>query len=170
MDEFMLNCVITRTPWNISILMHHFTARVNTHFQVIFQFNSSPFKFDAIKSRSLHNTSLIVVCDSGLAVKPFLWQYACDALIIKYTIIYYISPLHLGNNCIFEYNSLSGLCYEVTDSGGFYTGRSWIDRGNTIRHSQFSNIRTTEKTSLGSPSVQAIYLDDQVVQGWSDCY
>jgi len=71
MDEFMLNCVITCTLWNISILMHHFTARVITHFQVIFQFNSSPFKFDAIKSRSLHNTTSIVVCDSGLAVKPF---------------------------------------------------------------------------------------------------
>lgn len=68
-----------------------------------------------------------------------------------------------GNNCLFEYNNLSGLCYEVTDSGGFYTGRSWIERGNIIRHSQFSDIRTTEKTSLGSPSVQAIYLDDQVL-------
>ena len=66
-----------------------------------------------------------------------------------------------GNDCRFEYNSLSDLCYEVTDSGAFYTGRSWIDRGNVILHSTFKNIVTTEKVYLGSPSVQAIYLDDQ---------
>ena len=82
------------------------------------------------------------------------------------TMMYWLHVAHTisaGNNCLFEYNNLSGLCYEVTDSGGFYTGRSWIERGNIIRHSQFSEIRTTEKTSLGSPSVQAIYLDDQVL-------
>ncbi|CAI8007342.1 hypothetical protein GBAR_LOCUS5158 [Geodia barretti] len=67
-----------------------------------------------------------------------------------------------GNDCLFEFNSLSDLCYEVTDSGAFYTGRSWIDRGNVIRHSTFTNIATTEKVYLGSPSVQAIYLDDQM--------
>ena len=67
-----------------------------------------------------------------------------------------------GNDCIFEYNNLHDLCYEVTDSGAFYTGRSWIHRGNVIRYSHFANIQTTEKTYLGSPSVQAIYLDDQV--------
>ena len=67
-----------------------------------------------------------------------------------------------GNDCLFEYNSLSDLCYEVTDSGAFYSGRSWIDRGNIIQHSVFKNIVTTEKVYLGYPSVQAIYLDDQV--------
>lgn len=67
-----------------------------------------------------------------------------------------------GNDCIFEYNYLHDLCYEVTDSGAFYTGRSWISRGNIIRYSHFANIQTTEKTYLGSPSVQAIYLDDQM--------
>ena len=71
----------------------------------------------------------------------------------------YIFP---GNDCLFEYNNLHDLCYEVTDSGAFYTGRSWIHRGNIIRNSYFANIQTTEKTYLGSPSVQAIYLDDQV--------
>ena len=58
---------------------------------------------------------------------------------------------------------LSDLCYEVTDSGAFYSGRSWIDRGNIVRHSVFSHIVTTEKVYLGYPSVQAIYLDDQVL-------
>jgi len=68
----------------------------------------------------------------------------------------------LGNDCLFEYNTISGLCYEATDTGAFYTGRNWIDRGNIIRHSTFENIRMTEKTVLGAMSVQAIYLDDQV--------
>ena len=72
------------------------------------------------------------------------------------------NTLCTGNDCLFEYNSLSDLCYEVTDSGAFYTGRSWIDRGNVVRHSTFRNIVTTEKVYLGYPSVQAIYLDDQV--------
>ena len=58
-----------------------------------------------------------------------------------------VSCSHVGNDCVFEYNKLSYLCYEVTDSGGFYSGCSWIDRGNIIRHSTFNCIVTTEKTS-----------------------
>ena len=67
-----------------------------------------------------------------------------------------------GNDCIFEYIHIANLCYEATDTGAFYTGRSWIDRGNIVRFSLFENIRMTEKTVLGAMSVQAIYLDDQV--------
>lgn len=80
----------------------------------------------------------------------------------QYFSIKYSPPYPAGNNCIFEYNYLHDLCYEVTDSGAFYTGRSWILRGNIIRYCHFANVQTTEKTYLGSPSVQAIYLDDQV--------
>ena len=84
----------------------------------------------------------------------------CSTIII---IIIMFSPLQsVGNDCLFEYNFLSDLCYEVTDSGAFYSGRSWIDRGNVIQHSTFKNIITTERVYLGYPSVQAIYLDDQV--------
>ena len=67
-----------------------------------------------------------------------------------------------GNDCVFENNTLDTLCYESSDSGAFYSGRSWIDRGNIIRGNTFKNILNTEKTHLGYPSVQAIYLDDQV--------
>lgn len=70
--------------------------------------------------------------------------------------------LYTGNDCLFEGNRISKLCYETSDSGGFYTGRSWIDRGNIIMGNIFSDIYNTETTHLGSPSVQAIYLDDQV--------
>ena len=73
-----------------------------------------------------------------------------------------IIVLLIGNDCLFEYNHIANLCYEATDSGAFYTGRSWIDRGNIVRNSLFENIRMIEKTVLGAMSVQAIYLDDQV--------
>ena len=67
-----------------------------------------------------------------------------------------------GNYCNFTGNFIHDLCYEVTDSGAFYSGRRWISGGNVIANNVFSNIKTTEKVYLGSPSVQAIYLDDQV--------
>lgn len=67
-----------------------------------------------------------------------------------------------GNDCNFTYNSLSSLCFEATDAGGFYTGRSWIDRGNVVAHNTFKAIKATENVVLGAKSVQAIYLDDQM--------
>jgi hypothetical protein len=62
---------------------------------------------------------------------------------------------------IFENNTFDTLLYEATDSGAFYTGRSWTARGNVVRGNTFRNIRATEMTALGAPSVQAIYLDDE---------
>lgn len=58
----------------------------------------------------------------------------------------------------FEGNTFDTLLQESTDSGAFYVGRSWTNRGNVVRKNTFSNIRATEKTTLGAPSVQAIYL------------
>ncbi len=60
-----------------------------------------------------------------------------------------------------EGNTFDTLLYEATDSGAFYVGRSWTNRGNVVRKNHFRNIRATEKTALGAPSVQAIYLDDE---------
>jgi len=51
---------------------------------------------------------------------------------------------------------------EVDDSGAFYTGRQWQQRGNVVRFSTFRHIRARVKTFLGSPSVQGLYLDDQM--------
>ena len=49
----------------------------------------------------------------------------------------------------------------------FYTcgqeGTAWINRGNKLLSNTFRDIRTTDVTYLGFPSVQAIYLDDQVI-------
>ena len=78
--------------------------------------------------------------------------------VIKVTL--HLCPL--GNYCYFTGNFIHDLCYESTDGGAFYSGQSWIRGGNIIANNVFSNIKTTEKVYLGSPSVQAIYLDDQV--------
>ena len=54
------------------------------------------------------------------------------------------------------------LCYEATDSGSFYAGRSWTARGNVVRGNTFMHIRNKEHMTLGYASVQAVYLDDEL--------
>lgn len=74
-----------------------------------------------------------------------------------------------GNDCIFESNVIEHTNYECDDSGSFYTcgqqGTAFINRGNVLRNNTFRRIRQEDKTFLGYPSVQAIYLDDQM-SGW----
>ena len=60
-----------------------------------------------------------------------------------------------------EGNVFDTLCFEATDSGAFYIGRSWTNRGVVLRGNSFLNIRNREHMTLGYASVQAIYLDDQ---------
>ena len=62
---------------------------------------------------------------------------------------------------LFVGNLLESLLFESSDAGAFYTGYSWTNRGNVVRNNTFRNIRPTERTFLGYPSVQAIYLDDE---------
>ena len=68
----------------------------------------------------------------------------------------------IGALCVFEDNHLHDLCQGTTDSGGFYAGRTWANRGNVVRRNTFSRIYQTERMSpcLGT-SVIGIYLDDQ---------
>lgn len=61
----------------------------------------------------------------------------------------------------FTDNALSDLCWEVSDAGGFYVGRSWVQRGLQLARNSFTRIRNAEGIALGSPQVQALYLDDQ---------
>eukprot|EP01147_Barroeca_monosierra_P010809 gene10809-2890_t len=70
--------------------------------------------------------------------------------------------LGTGNDCMFESNKVVHVGFEVDDSGAFYSGRNWNDRGNVIRFNHFESIRTRVPIFLGSPSVQAIYFDDQL--------
>jgi hypothetical protein len=46
-----------------------------------------------------------------------------------------------GNDHLFEYNTISHACFECTDTGAFYVGRSWSQRGNIVRYNVFDTIR-----------------------------
>jgi len=72
-----------------------------------------------------------------------------------------------GNNLLLEYNNLYHLCYETSDAGAFYTGRSWTNWGNVLQHNTFELVRVEENMGgVGTTEqVQAIYLDDQM-SGW----
>lgn len=59
-------------------------------------------------------------------------------------------------------NTFEDLCFEATDSGAWYAGRSWTQRGNRLIGNTFRRIVNREKMTLGAPSVQAIYNDDQL--------
>lgn len=54
----------------------------------------------------------------------------------------------------FTNNVFNHLCYEATDSGAWYAGRSWTNRGNLLQGNTFTEIRNQETMTLGSPSVQ----------------
>jgi hypothetical protein len=74
-----------------------------------------------------------------------------------------------GNDCVFESNTIEHTNYECDDSGSFYTcgqgGTAFVNRGNILRNTTFRRVRQEDTTFLGYPSVQAIYLDDQM-SGW----
>lgn len=69
---------------------------------------------------------------------------------------------------IFEYNIIERVAYEVDDAGAFYTGRSWVQRGNVVQHNQFRSIRTRVPVFLGSPSVQGLCLLHSIVLWTTD--
>lgn len=70
-----------------------------------------------------------------------------------------------GNDNIVANNNFHDLCFEASDSGAFYTGRSWSNLGNFVTDNVFTNIRTLEDTKLGVMTVSGVYLDDQM-SGW----
>jgi hypothetical protein len=67
-----------------------------------------------------------------------------------------------GVNNLFLNNTFDTLCTMTTDAGAWYSGRSWTNRGNVIEGNTFIRIRSTDRLHLGYPSVQAIYLDDEL--------
>ena len=72
----------------------------------------------------------------------------------------YIGILMNGHGVlhVFEDNDLHDLAQGVADSAGFYAGRTWSDRGNTVRRNRFRRFLTTEKLAQGT-SINGIYLD-----------
>ena len=61
----------------------------------------------------------------------------------------------VGN--LFEYNTLDNCAFEASDTGAFYScgqgATAFVNPGNVVRHSTFSNIRSTSE-----PGVQAITI------------
>ena len=66
-----------------------------------------------------------------------------------------------GNNHLFEYNYVNNFCFETSDAGAFYVGRSWACLGNILRYNEFYNVRSLDQTYSGA-TISAIYLDDQM--------
>ena len=60
-----------------------------------------------------------------------------------------------GNDWMFEYNTITHACYETIDTGAFYIGRSWSQRGNVARYNVFDTVRPTEKLAQTSCSQNA---------------
>lgn len=54
-----------------------------------------------------------------------------------------------------EHNVLRHICYETVDTGAFYIGRSWAQRGNTVRFNTFDTVRATERLAQKSCSQNA---------------
>ncbi|GMH49987.1 hypothetical protein TrLO_g5061 [Triparma laevis f. longispina] len=68
----------------------------------------------------------------------------------------------MGNDHLFDSNFVHDVCFESSDAGAFYTGRSWSNRGNVVVNNRFENIRPLTPTVLGYTQVQGLYLDDQM--------
>ena len=72
-----------------------------------------------------------------------------------------------GCDNLFEQNTMEHVCFETADASGFYVGRSWVQRGNVVRHNAFRHIRATTRLgsiAAGAPCCQqvAFYLDDEI--------
>lgn len=67
-----------------------------------------------------------------------------------------------GNDCEFRGNHIHDVCYESTDSGAWYAGRSWVHRGNLLIDNIFENVQVRESPELGYPAINCVYLDDEL--------
>jgi len=67
-----------------------------------------------------------------------------------------------GNDLWFFNNTFETAVYEVSDSGCWYSGRSWAHRGSKLFNNTFRNCKDIEPTFLGYPETHGIYYDDQL--------
>ncbi len=58
-----------------------------------------------------------------------------------------------GNDHLVEYNEIHDVCLETSDSGAYYMGRDFTQRGNVVRFNYFHHIGR-------HMDVNAVYLDD----------
>lgn len=67
-----------------------------------------------------------------------------------------------GNDNTFTGNTAAFLTQECSDCGAWYSGRSWVQRGNVLAGNSFINIGNLVGFSLGSRQTLSVYLDDQL--------
>ena len=60
-----------------------------------------------------------------------------------------------GNDHLIEFNEIHHVCEETGDVGAFYLGRDWTERGNTVKHNYFHDIK-----GPGLHGAMSVYLDD----------
>ena len=60
-----------------------------------------------------------------------------------------------GNDHLMEFNDIENVCYDTSDAGAIYGGRSWTCRGNVMRYNFFHGMEW-----LNGHVIYAIYLDD----------
>lgn len=60
-----------------------------------------------------------------------------------------------GNDHLVEFNEIHHVCEETGDVGAFYLGRDWTERGNTVKHNYFHDIK-----GPGLHGAMSVYLDD----------
>lgn len=60
-----------------------------------------------------------------------------------------------GNDHLMEFNDIENVCYDTSDAGAIYGGRSWTFRGNVMRYNFFHGMEW-----LNGHVIYAIYLDD----------
>ena len=74
----------------------------------------------------------------------------------------HIGMIGSGNDHFFFNNTFDTLVYEVSDSGAWYSGRSWAHRGSRLFNNTFVHCKDREPTYLGSLATHGIYYDDEL--------
>ncbi len=62
-----------------------------------------------------------------------------------------------GNDHTIEFNDITRVCIETSDSGAIYMGRDMSEVGNIFRNNYFHDLKNSVETGLG---ICAIYFDD----------
>ena len=52
--------------------------------------------------------------------------------------------LGFGNDGVFEDNLFRDLAYEATDTGAWYSGRSWVRRGHVLRGNRWERVQIAD--------------------------
>ncbi len=72
---------------------------------------------NVVSYNTIYDAPHVGILGGGMSVFLFLFPFFLSRHLIF---------LFKGNNHIFEYNYIHDVCYEVSDSGAFYTGMSAV--------------------------------------------